>query len=142
QKSPSVCNRQSAHAFLIENETLKQEALKIQAGNAGFGDEINKVLIITASLECFDGPKERNQGYIDGGLFAMSLMYALHYKGLATCLLNWSSGRKKDQRLRQYVPIPESHNIIMLLGIGHHKEKYNVAASPRRASEEVFSILT
>lgn len=142
QKSPSVCNRQSAQAFLIDNENVKKEALRIQAGNTGFGHEVNKLLVITASLECFDGPKERNQGYIDGGLFAMSVIYALHYKGLAVCPLNWSSGRKKDLRFRGLVDIPESHNIIMLLAIGHHKEQYGVAVSPRRVNEEVFNILT
>lgn len=141
QKSPSVCNRQSAHVFLVDNEELKSKALKIQAGNSGFGQEISKLLIVTASLESFDGSKERNQGFIDGGLFAMSLMYALHYKGLATCPLNWSSGRKKDQRLRKLLAIPEEHVVIMLMAVGHHKEEYNIAVSPRRSVTDVFGII-
>lgn len=141
QKSPSVCNRQSGHVFLIDQEDLKSKVLMIQRGNAGFGHEIKRLLVITASIESFDGPKERNQAYIDGGLFAMSMIYALHYKGLAVCPLNWSSGREKDLLLRRTVPIPNEHVIIMLLGIGHHKEEYMVATSPRRAISDVFKVV-
>lgn len=139
QKTPSVCNRQSGHVFLIDNKDLSAKALSIQAGNAGFGHEVNKLLVVTASLDCFDGPKERNQGYVDGGLFAMSLMYALHYKGLAVCPLNWSSGRKKDRKLRSVLSIPNEHVVIMLLAVGQYKEEFNVAASPRRAFSDVYT---
>jgi nitroreductase len=141
RQTPSVCNRQSGHIFVISDDKLKKRALEIQAGNAGFGDEVNKVLVITASLESFSGARERNQVYIDGGLFAMSVIYALHFKGLAVCPLNWSSGRKKDLNFRKVINIPKEHVIIMLLAVGHHKDEYPVASSPRRDLKEIFNII-
>lgn len=141
QKCPSVCNRQTAHAWLLQNHETVQKVLRVQQGSKGFSQQIHTVIAITSSLECFDGSKERNQGFIDGGLFAMSLMHALHFKGLAVCPLNWSSGRAKDRALRQTIPIPDSHIVIMLLAVGHYPKSFPVATSPRRHLDEVLSII-
>jgi nitroreductase len=138
QKCPSVCNRQSAHAWLIQKPELVREVLGIQRGANGFAHQVGTVLVLSASLESFDTSRERNQAFIDGGLFAMSLMHALHYKGLGVCALNWSTNRHKDRLLRNAIPIPDSHIIIMLLAVGHYRETFSVATSPRRDTNDVL----
>lgn len=139
QRSPSVCNRQSCRVYVVEEDELRQRVLEIQGGNRGFGQEVRRVLVVTSTLPVFRDSKERNQGFVDGGLFAMTLMYALHYLGLGCCPLNWSAGRQKDRRLRALLGIPESELVIVLLGVGHLKDGFKVASSPRRDVAEVVS---
>ncbi|MBS9525882.1 nitroreductase family protein [Litoribacter alkaliphilus] len=141
QKTPSVCNRQSGHAFLIDSKDLREKVIRLQAGSNGFGHEIDNLLIVTASLECFEKGKERNQAFVDGGLFAMSLIYSLTSIGIANCPLNWSASNKKDQMLRKLVDIPDEHVVIMFIAVGNYKSNVKVARSPRRDINHVYKIL-
>ena len=48
------------------------------------------LLIIAMDLKAFVPAHERYQHWIDGGMFSMSIIYALHSLGLSSCCLNWS----------------------------------------------------
>lgn len=141
QRSPSVCNRQSGRVYALTDPTMLNLALKIQGGNRGFGDGIGTLLVVTADLSIFRDSKERNQGFVDGGLFAMTLIYALHFLGLGCCALNWSAGRNKDRKLRALIGIPDNELVIVLLGVGHLKAEFRVASSPRRMRDEVLRMV-
>src|SRR3546814_1994141 len=65
-------------------------ALSLQNGNRGFGHEIPCLLILCTDLSAFDTAGERYQHWIDGGMFSMSLVWALHALGYSSCCLNWS----------------------------------------------------
>lgn len=132
QKTPSVCNRQCARVHIYTDPGEMRSVLKHQDGNTGFGHEVGAVMVITSDLSCFYKEGERNQGFVDGGLFAMSLVYALHSLGLGSCLLNWSRGPHDDQKLRREIGLPDNEVIITLLAAGHLREAFTVAASPRR----------
>lgn len=138
QKTPSVCNRQSSKVYVFSTEENKNLVLSYQNGNRGFGHLVNKVLIITSNLENFVSVGERNQCWIDGGMYAMSLVYALHSLGLGTCCLNWSAEYKIDRQLRQAANIPNSEVVIMMIAVGHIPERLLVAQSPRKSIEEVI----
>lgn len=84
QKTPSVCNRQSSKVYVFSSDEDKRKVLSYQNGNRGFGEQASKVLIVTSDLENFVSIGERNQCWIDGGMYAMSLVYALHSLGLGT----------------------------------------------------------
>ncbi len=142
QKSPSVCNRQSGRVYIFDNDELGGEILACQTGNAGFGHTADKILVITSSLGAFLSVGERNQCWIDGGLFAMTLVYALHSLGLGTCCLNWSVEYEQDRRLREVAGIRDSENIIMLLAVGHLPERFRVAYSQRNLLDEVATFRT
>lgn len=137
RKTPSVCNRQSSRVYIVNQKENIRKILALQNGNRGFGHTIKCVLIVTSDLNAFKGAGERNQGFIDGGMFAMSLLYALHYVGLGACPLNWCVSRRKDQALRKQVKIRDSENIIMFIGVGNIPEKVNVAKSYRKPIEEI-----
>lgn len=139
QRSPSVCNRQSNRVYIVEDEATRVRALEIQGGNRGFGQEVGCLLVVTSTLAAFRDSKERNQGFVDGGLFSMTLMFALHHLGLGCCPLNWSAGRQKDRRLRALLGIPDSELVVVLLGVGHLKNEFLVASSPRRDASEVIT---
>ncbi|WP_354257104.1 nitroreductase family protein [Arthrobacter sp. OAP107] len=136
--SPSVCNRQAwkAHLFTGKNDVAR--IMRHQSGNRGFGPDAAGVLIVTANVELFSGSGERNQRWIDGGLFAMSLVYALHGLGIATCMLNWSKGNKPSDALRAEAGLEKSEDIVVLIAVGHPIEDHRVARSPRRSLTDTF----
>ncbi|MGB3298546.1 MAG: nitroreductase family protein [Phormidesmis sp.] len=137
-KTPSVCNRQSWKVYAFSDDKAKQTALSYQSGNRGFGSSADKVLVVTTDLNYFIGAKERNQCFIDGGLFSMSLIYALHSLGVGTCCLNWSVTREVDRALKKAVDIPQADSIIMMIAVGHLPEQFKVAFSARRPYQDVL----
>lgn len=129
-KSPSVCNRQSSRVYVISNKKIIEKVLKIQGGMNGY--QTPPILIITTSdINCFVSLSERNQPYIDGGAFSMSLLLSLEYEGLAACPLNAMFNKKQTESIRDIVGIKGSENIIMLISVGNFKEYNNVAKSFR-----------
>src|SRR5699024_2151290 len=131
--TPSACNRQPWKVRIVEDPILKKFIQNNQNGNRGFGDYINKFLIITTDIQCYDRSRERNQANIDGGMFAMNLLYALHYYKIASIPLSASLSGEQEDNLRHKFEISESENFIMFIGIGNYTEKFKIAKSDRRA---------
>lgn len=138
QRAPSVCNRQSGRVRFYSKDTEKQAILNLQSGNSGFGHLAPVVAIISTDIRSFMQSEERNQCFIDGGLFAMSLGMALHSLGLGACMLNWSVNPARDCRLRKQASIPDNEVIIMMMSLGHLRPQYRSAESYRRPVHEVW----
>ena len=83
---------------------------------------------------------ERRAPYIAGGMFSMSLVYALHSYSLACCCLNWDVLPEKDIRLKQILKI-EKETIIMLIAVGNYKSEYKVAISKKEPLKNVFKFV-
>ncbi|MFD5812155.1 nitroreductase family protein [Rhodococcus aetherivorans] len=132
QKTPSVCNRQPTRVRVFERGPAARALLSTQNGNRGFGAGASHVLLLTTDLTAFVTPGERNQGFIDGGMFAMSLILALHAQGIGTCCLNWSAPRSQDRLLRNVVEIPEHEAILMMISLGYPTDRTLVTISPSR----------
>ena len=137
-RSPSVCNRQSCGAYCYYGAEEKELLLSFQNGNTGFGHLAGAVLLVVSDLSIFTSEAERYQGWIDGGMFAMSLIYALHSAGLGTCCLNWSATVSDDLDLRKAVSIRAQDNVIMMIAVGHMPDSLRVANSPRIPLSEVL----
>jgi nitroreductase len=135
--SPSVCNRQTWKAHCYTGPRA-QTLLALQNGNRGFGHTIPVIFVVTSDLRLFTGTSERYQAWVDGGMFAMSLLLGLHAEGLGAVALNWSVLNSRDRELRQAASIPEHERIIMLIGCGYPVEGAIVPVSTRRALEDVF----
>ena len=138
QKSPSVCNRQSTHVCIIQEKKIKNQVLALQNGNRGFSRLIDKILIITSDLQSFDGIKERNQAFIDSGIFTMSLLYALQYEGIGACTLNWCSDIGIDKKLRKIIKINNSENVILMIAVGNLPELIKVTKSSRKNLNDII----
>lgn len=141
-KAPSVCNRQSGRVYTTTDPTIIAQALKYQNGNRGFGHAVPCLGVVCADLDIFEKLDERNQGFIDGGLFAMSFVYGLHALGLGSCMLNWSVATAHDARFRAAFGIPDSQLVISMVAIGHLKDSFPVAESPRRPVTDILHPLT
>lgn len=131
QRAPAVCNRQESRAHVVHDKHLILEMLALQ-GSRGFNEQVNKLVVVTTKLTAFWGSEERNQCWIDGGLFAMSLVLGFHSRGLGTCCLNWSKTAPLDKRMRKLVGISSREVIIMLVAVGHIPPKLEVARSTRK----------
>lgn len=139
-KTPSVCNRQTWKVHVFSDDILKKRVLSHQNGNRGFGDQSSLVILVTSDLNYFLDRNERNQCFIDGGMFAMSLVYALHSLGLGTCCLNWAVSHEKDIELRRDIVIEDSEVIIMMIAVGHLLENFTVANSPRKTVSDILTV--
>lgn len=137
-KSPSACNRQPWRVHCYQGREDCGRILQFQSGNRGFGDSIGTVLIVTCDLSAFFGELERHAAYIDGGMFAMSLVYALHALGLGTCCLNLSLSADSEDCLREAVSIGESEVLIMMIAVGELPETLRVAQSSRRPVSDIL----
>lgn len=137
--TPSVCNRQSWQAHVFSGEKAR-EILRHQNGNRGFTDLVPQVAVITVDRRLFAGHNERNQRWVDGGLFAMNFVMALHGLGVDTCMLNWSMSNAQSDALRKSGGIHGSNDIIMLVAIGYAPAEYRIARSPRRGIDEILNI--
>ena len=131
-KTPSVCNRQAWRVYLFHQKDDILKVLALQNGNRGFREQVPLVAVVTCDRSAFVTPDERNQAWVDGGMFSMSLVYALHSLGLGSCCLNWSVGKSQDVKLKQLTGIPETDAVIMMIAIGHLPETFKVACSPRK----------
>lgn len=136
--APSVCNRQTVKVYYFQNKGFIQRILKEQNGNAGFGHTCSALCLIVYDLSFFEGAGERNQGFVDGGIFLSHLLLAFHSLKIGACPLNWSVGFFQDGRLRDIIGLPSKEVIVSLVAIGVPDTSFYVARSPRRPVEEVL----
>lgn len=140
-KTPSVCNRQAWRVWTVEEPAAIVQALTIQGGARGYEQQVPLLLVVTCDLAAFVQVGERNQCWIDGGMFAMSLVYSLHSLGLVSCCLNWSKDCDTDRRFRCQFNLPSAESIIMLISVGHPAATFSVPRSARRQVDEVLRAL-
>lgn len=136
QMTPSVCNRQGWRVHIYRGAKAA-EVMFYQNGNSGFGHQASHLFLVTGDLRYFVGIGERNQVWIDCGMYAMSLVYALHSLGLGTCCLNASNDLNVDEDLRRAAGIPEWEVSIMMIATGSLPEQFKVTRSPRLSLDRV-----
>ena len=131
ERTPSVCNRQGWRVYWVEDKDLAREVLKHQRG-FGYTQMPEVLLTITVSNSTYLSPVERNEAFVDGGLFAMSVMYGLEYSGLAAVPLNAMMYHRDQLAVRRLLEIDESEMIIMFIAVGDFPEQTTVPISDRK----------
>lgn len=139
KKTPSACNRQPWRVYVFRNEKLKRDLLKWQ-GNKGFTDNIDTVIIVASSLNSFF-INEKHQAYVDGGLYAMTLIYALHSKGLGTIPMTLAMMESKSRKLYREFGLKQDEVPVLMIGVGKFKESYSVAISERKNINHYVTII-
>lgn len=137
-RSPSSCNRQSIHTYVVLSRERTREIMGLQNGNRGFGHRADKVLVVTSDLCSFGGPLEANLPYTDAGIFTMGLLCSLHYYGIGACTLNWCVSPKRDEELRRLIGVPDNETIVLLICLGNVPDLVNVPRSCRKKRDEVL----
>lgn len=136
--TPSVCNRREYRAHFYSEPEQIRRLLELQNGNVGFRETIPRLIVVSVRRSSFSGAGERNQRWVDGGLFAMSLVWLLHSVGLGTCFLNWSEVSWKTCALRGVGDIPASEDIVVLIAVGYPKSGYRVPRSSERPLKDIL----
>ena len=139
-KTPSVCNRQATRIYEITNPEIISKALHIQGGFMGY-KEPPVLLFITSDIRAFMDNNERNEPYVDGGLFSMSLLYALEAYSLAACPLNAMFSPKQDKATRELLSIPDYELPVMYIAVGNFPETVPVCVSTRKSADEIVRII-
>jgi len=137
QRSPSFCNRQPSRVHVVKNSETKKKVLELQNGNRGFGHLSDTLFVITSIVSKTVDLNERHENYLNSGMFSMTLLYALHYKKIGACCLNWSVSKEKDMLLRKLLNIKDNEVVIIIISAGYPPETFQVAASPRLSAREI-----
>ncbi len=137
QKSPSFCNRQPSRVYIVKSPEKKKAILSIQNGNRGFGELAETLLVITSVISTTKDIHERNENHLNGGMFSMTLLNALHFKGIGACPLNWSVSNDKDEKLREIIEMPENEVALLVISCGYVPDEFSIASSPRKMAKEV-----
>lgn len=137
--APSACNRQPARVHVVDDPARRDRLFALQGGTRGFGADADKVLVVTVDLSTVRWGWERHDGYVNGGIFVMNLCYALHYHGVAHCILHWSVPPAVDRAAHALLDIPPNEAIVQVIACGLPPDAFDVAASPRRSLGEVMT---
>lgn len=138
QSTPSVCNRQAWRVHCYRGDDECTPVLRVQSGNRGFTECIKNLLVVTCDLSAFMSAGERNQGFVDGGMFAMSLCYALQARGLGSCCLNLALEPGGDREFHRVAGIQDRELLIMVIAVGYLPETLLVARSTRADVDDIF----
>lgn len=130
QRTPSACNRQAWKTHVFKGESAFRLA-RWQGGCKGFEDEIRTAILVTADMRAFLS-YEPHQAYVDGGLYAMNLINALHYLGLGTIPLSTGFKCTRLKKLRLDFDIPANEVPIVIIGTGFLPDEVKFAASLRK----------
>lgn len=138
---PSVCNRQSVSVLLIENKKIIDDILHVQGGLTGYSEKINQLLVVVSNRNYFYSIGERNQLYIDGGLYLMNLLYALHYYKIGACPAHWGMQVEADEIMRKLLNISDELQIISLVVIGIPTDSFTTTLSLRKTFQENLTVI-
>lgn len=130
QLTPSACNRQAWKTHIFTNETC-HKLIEWQNGANGFENQIHCAILVTSDANAFLN-YEIHQAYIDGGLYAMNLINALHSLGLGVIPLSCGFFHKKLNQLYQF-GIPKNEVPILIIGTGMLLDEFKVAISERKS---------
>lgn len=140
RSAPSSCNRQYIKAHIYENRELAVKVLALQSGNAGFGEEAQQVIVITADMNGIMWPTERHDLWFNAGLFTMNLLNSLFYLHVGACPLLWLDSRERNHVLQQMADIPANEVVTALIVCGEVYEEFVLANSDRRPVHEYVTV--
>ena len=133
--TPSACNRQPWVIRVFTQKDNIQKILGIQQGSRQFKDNVSAVILVSSSYNSFT-ISEKAQPYVNGGLYAMTLLYALHAKGLGAIPLNMGLKPKELEKIKQLADLGVTDVPVMLIAVGDTSDTLNVANSCRVSYKE------
>ncbi|MDP2485781.1 nitroreductase family protein [Pseudoalteromonas marina] len=131
RNTPSACNRQAVRLHLYRDTDDIADILKVQGGNRGFGHLANFLIAITFKSSVYFEENERNSGFVDGGMYGMNILYALHAESIAACILNAAHTPEKDLKMRRVAKVPNDETFVAFIAGGIPPESFKIARSYR-----------
>lgn len=136
--SPSACNRQMVRFHVVDDPAPKELLYRTLHGTGGVDFETCRLGLVTFDVNGLEFYGERNQGYLNAGLFAMTLVQALHWKGVGSCLLQFGNTFAAERMLVRELGLPSTERIAVGISFGVMESEDTVPASARRQLQEVM----
>lgn len=133
--TPSACNRQPWVIRVFTKKENVQNILTVQSGSRQFKEDVSAIILVSSSYNSF-GISEKSQTYVNGGLYAMNLLYALHAKGLGAIPLNMGLKPHELEKIKKQAGLRTTDVPVMLIAVGEISETLNVANSCRVSYKE------
>lgn len=130
QTAPSACNRQEVKVYVISSEEKKNKVLQLHRGHTGFGEQADKILLITSDMAYWEC-NHKTSAFLDAGIFTMNLLYALHDQEICACTLNAHLSIKNKKRLKSIVGYSDSEIPVVFIAIGKAAERFMITGSQR-----------
>lgn len=138
--TPTSCNRQPNKTYVVGDKEKIKQIIAWQGGGRGFGENANKLFVITTAVEAY-GNDEYNEVFKVGGMYAMNLLYTLHAYQIGACALNWKGEKKTDEKLRALLGVPDNEEIMMVIAAGYPPAEFTYVASGRNELDESLVIV-
>ena len=129
EKTPTACNRQSCRIHIYTGDKA-HKLFNLQGGANGFASDMQVAILICGDLMSYY-LDELNLPYVDGGLYGMNLMLALHYYGLASIPLTMGRKVRCLNKIKCEMNLPKNEVPVLLIGVGSYKEEFKAAVSSR-----------
>lgn len=121
--TPSACNRQTSRVHFYNDPIIMEKLIENQLGSQGWCHRAKGIIVVTSNQSYFGGGYERYQSLIDGGLYAMNLVWGLHLERIATCFKMFVREPKRELEFKKIASIPNNEIPIVLIIIGYYKDK-------------------
>lgn len=132
QQAPSQCNRQSVRLHVYRDRSVIDALLVLQGGASGFSQVVPTLFVVTSQITSWGGPQQRNQLYVDGGIYLQTLLLSLSARGFANCPLNLAIHNKTERLIKQAGNIPTRERLVAMVAAGPPPPHvYRAACSPR-----------
>lgn len=136
-RAPSACNRQTARVRIVTDAELISRVKSLQGGLGGYPDP-PVMLLVTSDVRDFLDPTERNQPFVDGGLFGMALLLSLERLHLAACPLHAMFSRPVEAEMRSLLDIADSELLVFFVAVGSIPHDVKVPASFRNSVDNTI----
>jgi nitroreductase len=117
--SPSACNRQPFEFRIFDEPELVKQVASTPMGTHGFSHNFPVIVVVIGQLRAYLNERDRHVIYIDGGLAAMSFMYALETLGLSSCPINWPDIEERERKMSELLKLEPDERVIMLISLGY-----------------------
>lgn len=130
--APSACNRQPTRVHIFRDPLHKDLIKSTVHGSDGVDFEHAVIALVSYDSRAFEFFGERNQGWVNSGLFTMNFLLGLHSLGLGSCLMQFGVSFKEERVLKSLLHIPEHERIVVSIAFGYSHSKSMVPLSARR----------
>lgn len=139
--TPSACNRQMCKVYYVENSSKRELIIDKAQGFGGFDRGTINLLLITFDVSANYFIGERNQGWLNAGLFSMNLVNALHSLGIGSCFCQFGNSASEEEEIKECLGIPKSERIAVLIASGYYCDENQIPCSPRKQLREYLTII-
>ncbi|MEQ8847673.1 nitroreductase family protein [Botrimarina sp.] len=135
--SPSACNRQPFLFHIFDDPRNAARIGSIPMGTAGFSQNFPCLIVIVGDLSAYFSERDRHVIYVDGGLAAMALQFALEVQGVSSCCINWPDIPQLERQMAEALDLPRHHRPIMCMSLGYADPEGNVPFSQKKSLNEI-----